>query len=105
MRENLDVLADVADWIKVVEGPISPVIEDEAFIARALELLPAGEPTEETWGGWTAAVKEATGAKGKSLFMPLRKALTGLDRGPSMQNLLVLMGEKRARARLSGEIA
>lgn len=105
VRENLDTLADVADWIKVVEGPISPVIEDEAFIARALELLPAGEPTEETWGGWTAAVKEATGAKGKSLFMPLRKALTGLDRGPSMQNLLVLMGEKRARARLSGQKA
>lgn len=105
VRENLETIGDIADWIKVVEGPVAPVIEDAEFIARALALLPAGEPTEETWGAWTGAIKEATGAKGKSLFMPLRKALTGLDRGPSMQNLLVLIGEKRAKARLSGENA
>ncbi len=105
VRENLDVLGDAADWIKVVEGPISPIIEDGDFIAKALDLLPEGEPDGETWSAWTDAVKKATGAKGKSLFMPLRKALTGMDRGPSMQNLLVLMGEKRARARLSGENA
>ncbi len=105
VRENLETIGDIADWIKVVEGPIAPVIEDAEFIAKALALLPAGEPTEETWGVWAAAIKEATGAKGKSLFMPLRKALTGLDRGPSMQNLLVLIGETRARARLGGENA
>lgn len=105
VRENLETIGDIADWIKVVEGPVAPVIEDAEFIARALALLPDGEPTEETWGAWTGAIKEATGAKGKSLFMPLRKALTGLDRGPSMQNLLVLIGEKRAKARLSGENA
>ncbi len=105
VRENLETIGDIADWIKVVEGPVAPVIEDAEFIAKALALLPAGEPTEETWGAWTGGIKEATGAKGKSLFMPLRKALTGLDRGPSMQNLLVLIGETRARARLSGENA
>jgi hypothetical protein len=28
-------------------------------------------------GDWTGAVKDATGRKGKGLFMPLRKAVTG----------------------------
>lgn len=105
VRENLESLEDIVEWIKVVEGPVTPIIEDPEFIAKVLELLPAGEPTEETWGAWAGAIKEATGAKGKSLFMPLRKALTGMDHGPSMQNLLVLIGETRARARLNGENA
>lgn len=105
VRENLGSLEDITEWIKVVEGPVAPIIEDPEFIAKVLELLPAGEPTQETWGTWAAAIKEATGAKGKALFMPLRKALTGMDHGPSMQNLLVLIGETRARARLNGENA
>lgn len=103
VRENLDSFDDIAEWIKVVEGPITPIIEDADFIAKVLELLPAGEPTDETWGQWAGAIKEATGAKGKSLFMPLRKALTGMDHGPSMQNLLVLIGGDKARGRLRGE--
>ena len=36
----------------------------------------------------TAAVKEATGAKGRALFLPLRRALTGRDHGPDMAELL-----------------
>lgn len=105
VRENLGSLEDIEEWIKVVEGPVTPIIEDPEFIAKVLELLPAGEPTQETWGVWAGAIKDATGAKGKALFMPLRKALTGMDHGPSMQNLLVLIGETRARARLNGENA
>ncbi len=56
--------------------------EDREFVAQALALLPAQPWTTETWGQWTAAVmKEATGRKGKGLFMPLRKALTGRENG------------------------
>jgi glutamyl-tRNA synthetase len=39
-------------------------------------------------------VKEATGRKGKSLFMPLRKAVTGRERGPEMADLLQLLQNK-----------
>jgi glutamyl-tRNA synthetase len=42
-------------------------------------------------------VKEATGRKGKGLFMPLRKALTGMERGPEMATLLPLLQVIRAR--------
>ena len=52
-----------------------------------------GEPpyTGETWANWTSAVKEATGRKGKALFMPLRKAVTGQERGPEMADVMRLM--------------
>ena len=63
----------------------------QEFVAQALSMLPAGPFDSDTWGAWTSAVKEATGRKGKALFMPLRKALTGLSHGPDMGALLPLL--------------
>lgn len=105
VHENLEILSDIKGWRQVVEGPITPLTDDQDFSSKALELLPDGEFTSETWATWTGALKEATGRKGKNLFMPLRKTLTGLERGPSMENLLVLIGPERAKARLRGEAA
>jgi glutamyl-tRNA synthetase len=103
LRGNLVRLADIADLWRIVTGPVTPVIEDPAFIARAAALLP-GEPWDETtWKSWTSAIKAATGASGRALFRPLRLALTGLDHGPEMKYLLALIGPHRARARLAGK--
>ena len=58
---------------------------------QAIALLPARPWTTATWGEWTAAVKEATGRKGKDLFRPLRLALTGQASGPEMADVLPLL--------------
>ena len=87
----------------VVNGPIEPVVEDEAFAAKAAEALPPAPWDASTWKTWTDAIKAATGAKGKALFMPLRLALTGVDHGPELAALLPLIGPERARARLAGK--
>jgi glutamyl-tRNA synthetase len=105
VRGNLERVADAASWWRIVEGPMTPVIEDAAFAAAALAALPQGEPDAGTWKVWTEAVKAATGAKGRALFMPLRRALTGLDHGPELGPLLPLMGRARIAARLAGETA
>ena len=105
VRGNLSKVGDAAEWWQIVHGPVTPKIEDAEFLAAAEAALPAGEPTSDTWGTWTSSLKESTGRKGKQLFMPLRQALTGLDRGPEMGTLLSLIGEARARARLKGEVA
>ena len=89
----------------MVQGPVTPVIENRAFIAAAMEALPDAPWDATTWKAWTEAVKARTGAKGKALFMPLRLALTGLDHGPELAALLPLIGPERARARLSGQKA
>ncbi|TMV10144.1 glutamate--tRNA ligase [Ruegeria sediminis] len=98
-RENITTLNDLKGWWELCRDGAEPLIDDEdrEFIAQAMKLLPEGPFDGETWGAWTAAVKEATGRKGKGLFMPLRKALTGMERGPEMAALLPLLQVIRAR--------
>jgi glutamyl-tRNA synthetase len=102
VKPNLLKFADTAEWAHVVQGPLVPVIEDAAFAAKAADLLPSEPWNDTTWSVWTKAVGEATGQKGKALFMPLRLALTGLAHGPELKNLLPLIGQSRANARLRG---
>ena len=103
VRGNIEKLSDVEVWRNVVSGSITPVVapEDAEFIATAKGLLPPLPWDGTTWQTWTEAVKAATGRKGKSLFMPLRLALTGLDHGPELAQLLPLIGRETAVVRLS----
>ncbi|NVK16811.1 MAG: glutamate--tRNA ligase, partial [Rhodobacteraceae bacterium] len=98
-KENITTLKDLAGWWELCRDGAEPLVadEDKDFIAEAMALLPEGPYNSESWGKWTAAVKEATGRKGKGLFMPLRKAVTGMERGPDMSALLALMETVRAR--------
>lgn len=105
VRGNCTRLADAATLWPLVNGPITPIIQDQAFIAAALSVLPDTPWDENVWGAWTKAVKEKTGANGKALFMPLRLALTGLEHGPELKALLPLIGRDRAVKRLQGEVA
>ncbi len=105
VRANLEVFADVDRWWGVVHGKIKPPIEDAAFTDKALALLPPEPWDTSTWSQWTEAVKRETGAKGRALYHPLRLALTGLERGPELKDLLPLIGHKKAAARLAGKMA
>lgn len=105
VRGNLAKLDEAAQWWRVVQGPIEPVIADAGFAATAAGLLPAEPFDATTWKSWTQAVSATTGAKGKALFMPLRQALTGLDHGPELAALLPLIGREKALKRLAGESA
>ena len=98
-RDNITTRADLAGWWTLCRDGAEPVIaaEDRDFVAQALALLPDGAFDDDSWRQWTTAVKEATGRKGKGLFMPLRLALTGQAHGPDMAALLPLLQVIRAR--------
>ncbi len=98
-RENITTLHDLEGWWRMFSEGAEPIIadEDRAFIAEAMTLLPDGAFDETTWGTWTNAVKEQTGRKGKTLFMPLRLALTGQARGPEMAAVMPLLQVVKAR--------
>ncbi len=105
VRPNLEVIKDIQEWWTVANGPVTPLVSDSDFAAKAIELMPQAPWTSATWKEWTDAIKAATGRKGKELFMPLRQALTGMDHGPELGDLLPLIGPDKAKARLSNQAA
>jgi glutamyl-tRNA synthetase len=103
VRGNLDRLTDADRWWRIVnEGPKEKAEfsnEDADFLRQAFDLLPDEPWPASAWKDWTDAVKKETGRKGKTLFMPLRLALTGLASGPELADLLPLMGREGTLAR------
>ncbi|MCX2723221.1 glutamate--tRNA ligase [Roseibium salinum] len=102
VRGNCETVDDARTYWQVVAGPVEGRIdeEDRDFVARARDFFPEGEVTRETWGAWTGALKAETGRKGRGLFMPLRRVLTGMDHGPDMKDLLPLIGRQNILDRL-----
>lgn len=98
-RENITRLDDLGAWWALCRDGAAPDIapEDAEFVAQALTLLPKPPYGPDAWSDWTSAVKAATGRKGKGLFMPLRKALTGQAHGPDMSALMPLLQRIPAR--------
>ncbi|WP_050929073.1 glutamate--tRNA ligase [Aestuariivita boseongensis] len=98
-RENITTLHDLDGWWHLFRDGADPVIdeEDREFVAQAMAMLPEGPFDGDTWSTWTAQVKEATGRKGRGLFMPLRKALTGQSHGPDMSAVMPLLQVVKAR--------
>jgi len=91
--QNITYIDDLDGWWRLCRDGADPLVdpEDREFVAQAMALLPDPPFTDESWADWTGAVKQATGRKGKALFMPLRKALTGQERGPEMADLMPLL--------------
>lgn len=105
IRGNLPMFADAKTWWEILHQPITPPADEVEFTRKAAELLPTGTWDEVSYKAWVEAVKEATGRKGKELFMPLRRALTGREDGPEMPKLFSLIEPQKAQARLMGVAA
>ncbi|MEM9318791.1 MAG: glutamate--tRNA ligase [Pseudomonadota bacterium] len=95
-REAIETRADLPGWWALFRDGATPIVaqEDRRFVEQAFALLPEPPYGPETWSDWTAAVKAATGRKGRGLFMPLRHAVTGRTRGPEMAQVMALMQVK-----------
>ena len=93
LRENIETRADLGPWWEILRDGAVPLIEDadREFVTEALARLPEPPYGPQTWADWTGAMKDASGRKGKALFMPLRMALTGRARGPEMADFMPLM--------------
>lgn len=102
IRGNLETLEKVNEWLQIFNGNITSTAnsEDKDYLKEALATLPAEPWTQDTWAAWTGQLKESTGRKGKQLFMPLRQALTGMDHGPEMKDLLPRIGRDLVQKRL-----
>lgn len=105
LRGNIERIDEAADWVPVFDGEIpAPDLDDNdrAFLARAATFAGDVDWDEDSWSTLTTRLKEATGRKGRALFLPLRLALTGRTSGPEMASLLPLIDKPRALRRLRG---
>ena len=103
LRPNLARLGDIQAWLDIVDGDIDPpeLSHDDRLLARDAAVIAGGlDWSDAPWKALTQALSEATGKKGKPLFMPLRLALTGRDSGPEMAPLVERIGKERTVHRL-----
>lgn len=104
VRPNLKKVGDIQEWVDMVhKKPHSEMSGDEKeFVAKAAQVLPEGTLSTTSWNEWITAIKPLTERKGKELFMPLRRALTGMDHGPELAVLLPLLGRDEVLERMRG---
>ena len=96
VKNNINFFLEIKKWINVINSENNAFEKniDKSFLDIAIETLPEEPFNEETWDTWTSHIKHKTGFKGKDLFMPLRIALTGKDKGPELKYLLPLLSKK-----------
>lgn len=104
VRANIVFPSDAQQWAQAIYTDPLPVSEDArkvlhatgaGFFDAALKVY----DDSMDFKALATAVKSATGASGKNLFLPLRAALTGQVHGPEMPAVYALLGA-RARHRL-----
>lgn len=105
VRPNCEFPSDAAHWAEVIFGP-GPRIDERARTvigAAGSDFFDRAARAVAREGAGVEAVQEATGQRGRQLFMPLRAALTGELHGPDLKALLALLGPAEAAARLAAQ--
>lgn len=102
IKSNVNSLAEIDQWWQILQGQIRAGLtpEDTVFVRETAAFLPPEPWDEDTWDAWMSTVKAATLRKGRELFMPIRKALTGMEHGPELKTLLPLLGRSLTLERL-----
>jgi glutamyl-tRNA synthetase len=99
LEEGIDVvktsvtrLTQFRDALAFVTSYEPPQVERSFAEALANELRTNGTPTDaDAVKAMNERLKNATGLKGKNLFMPLRLALTGVEHGPELVRAIPLL--------------
>ena len=103
IKPNLNLLSDILLWSDICNKSFryENAIEDKEFLKQVVQLLPQDTKDKDCWSKLLSEVKKITDRKGKSLFMPIRLALTGVHSGPEMNALINLISRDEIIARLS----
>ncbi|HEX3580367.1 MAG TPA: glutamate--tRNA ligase [Thermoanaerobaculia bacterium] len=92
VKTSVHLLTQFAGALKFVLEYAEPAQIDRSFADALASELRTNTPTDEpSFKAMIERLKTATGLKGKSLFMPLRLAITGSDHGPELVKIFPLL--------------
>ncbi len=105
LQTNVLLPADVAEW-QACLGVAAPDYSEEAvFVLRAgvavIDVLADALQSGLTGAACLDAIKQRSGLKGKALFMPLRRLLTGREDGPELLKLLACLSTEALQNRIT----
>ena len=100
IKNNIEFFKESIEWKKIIDTSKPFKNDNLDFLKEAAKLLPNSPYNLESWEQWTSLIKQKTGRKGKELFMPLRKALTGKEKGPELKYLLPLLSKEHILKKL-----
>ena len=111
IKPNLSLITEIKSWQDLFQSNFlySNSKEDQLFLKEIINLLPEETNNENAWQHWLDNIKnwqlssnnEHSQRKGKTLFMPIRLALTGLEHGPEMKSLIKIIDRQKIIERLS----
>jgi len=101
-RANLNFASEILEWVSIFNDKFrySNSPQDKDFLQQIIEILPENTSDINAWNIWLEAIKKISDRKGKSLFMPIRLALTGKEQGPELKHIINLLAREEITARL-----
>ncbi|MDR0580555.1 MAG: glutamate--tRNA ligase [Holosporaceae bacterium] len=100
VKGNLHTIKDIIFWEEILYNKINVIKEDENFVNQMLETLE--EPID--FERWMKNLGRISKRKGRELFHPVRLVLTGLSSGPALAGIARLLGYKRIKSRIEGNL-
>ncbi|MDR1488256.1 MAG: glutamate--tRNA ligase [Holosporales bacterium] len=104
VHQNVEKMSDLEMWKNIFledfRSDYVPQNENEKKVIKTtLELLDI-----HILDNLLDKLKSATGISGKDLYMPLRLALTGIEHGPNIVNIIKILGVPQVKTRLQNYI-
>jgi nondiscriminating glutamyl-tRNA synthetase len=104
IRPNIETITEVNDYLGIISDQSFIITEDAQIILndkKSAEILSVfyhildniEEYSEKHLREAIKELSKVTGAKGKELYMPIRAAITGMTKGPELDELFRFMGK------------
>jgi glutamyl-tRNA synthetase len=118
IKDNIEYLSQLSEWEDIfyneeivydeilkkneyINGIFPSDYELLNFFTTALMSIPENTSSNDAWDKWIAEIKNSTSKKGKEIFMPMRLALTGMEHGPKMNEIIRLIPRNIIQNRIS----
>ncbi len=100
IKSNIFSLSELKKWDQIIYGELLENDVEEIMKENFIKHMPENKFNSETWKNWTYNLEKNLDIKKSEIFKLLRKALTGISKGPEMSELILIMGKEKILDRL-----